>query len=69
MSVFSNTSADAPELRAQYASAVLSLLGDRAQGIANLPELNDLAQRRRLVIDETCMIDGDLRVLARMEVH
>lgn len=30
MSVFSNTSADAPELRAQYASAVLSLLGDRA---------------------------------------
>lgn len=46
-----------------------SLLGDRAQGMANLPELNDLAQRRRLVIDETCMIDGDLRVLARMEAY
>ena len=29
MSVFSNTSQDAPELRAQYASAVLSLIGDR----------------------------------------
>jgi hypothetical protein len=30
MSVFSNTSKDAPELRAQYASAVLGLVGDRA---------------------------------------
>jgi len=29
MSVFSNTSKDAPELRAQYASAVLGLVGDR----------------------------------------
>lgn len=29
MSVFSNTSKDAPELRAQYASAVLELVGDR----------------------------------------
>jgi hypothetical protein len=29
MSVFSNTSQDAPELRAQYASAVLGLVGDR----------------------------------------
>ena len=29
MSVFSNTSKDAPELRAQYASAVLGLIGDR----------------------------------------
>ena len=46
-----------------------SLLGDRAQGMANLPELSDLAQRRRLAIDETCMIGGDLRVLARMEAH
>ena len=26
-----------------------SLLGDRAQGMANLPELNDLAQRRRVI--------------------
>ena len=30
MSVFSNTSKDAPELRAQYASAVLGLVGDRS---------------------------------------
>lgn len=29
MSVFSNTSKDSPELRAQYASAVLELIGDR----------------------------------------
>lgn len=29
MSVFSNTSQDAPELRAQYAGAVLDLVGDR----------------------------------------
>ena len=29
MSVFSNTSQDAPELRAQYAAAVLGLVGDR----------------------------------------
>jgi uncharacterized damage-inducible protein DinB len=29
MSVFSNTSKDAPELRARYAGAVLDLLGDR----------------------------------------
>jgi uncharacterized damage-inducible protein DinB len=29
MSVFSNTSKDAPDLRAQYARAVLDLLGDR----------------------------------------
>ena len=29
MSVFSNTSQDAPELRAQYAKAVLGLVGDR----------------------------------------
>jgi hypothetical protein len=29
MSVFSNTSKDAPELRAEYASAVLGLVGDR----------------------------------------
>ena len=28
MSVFSNTSKDAPELRAQYAAAVLGLIGD-----------------------------------------
>jgi hypothetical protein len=29
MSVFSNTSKDAPEVRAQYAAAVLGLIGDR----------------------------------------
>ena len=31
MSVFSNTSKDAPELRAQYAAAVLGLVGERAR--------------------------------------
>ena len=41
------------------------LLGDRAQGMADLPELASLDARRSLVINETRMIEGDLRILAR----
>ncbi len=42
------------------------LLGDRAQGMADLAELTTLQARRALCIHETRMIDGDLRILARM---
>ena len=41
------------------------LLGDAAQGMAALGELVSLEARRKLVINETRMIDGDLRLLAR----
>jgi diaminohydroxyphosphoribosylaminopyrimidine deaminase/5-amino-6-(5-phosphoribosylamino)uracil reductase len=41
------------------------LLGDAAQGMAALGELASLEARRKLVINETRMIDGDLRLLAR----
>ena len=42
------------------------LLGDRAQGMADLAELTTLQARRALRVHETRMIDGDLRILARM---
>ena len=42
------------------------LLGDRAQGMADLDELTTLQARRALRIHETRMIDGDLRIIARM---
>ena len=42
------------------------LLGDRAQGMADLDELTMLQARRALRIHETRMIDGDLRIIARM---
>jgi diaminohydroxyphosphoribosylaminopyrimidine deaminase/5-amino-6-(5-phosphoribosylamino)uracil reductase len=42
------------------------LLGDRAQGMASLSELTTLDARQKLVINETRMIEGDLRILARM---
>ena len=41
------------------------LLGDTAQGVAALPGLASLASRQQLVIRETRMIGGDLRILAR----
>ncbi len=41
------------------------LLGDTAAGMAALPALTSLAARRQLVIHETRMIHGDLRILAR----
>jgi len=42
------------------------LLGDCAQGMASLGELTTLQARRALHIHETRLIDGDLRILARM---
>ena len=43
------------------------LIGDRARGMADLPELADLGGRRALTIGEPCMVGGDLRILARLE--
>jgi diaminohydroxyphosphoribosylaminopyrimidine deaminase/5-amino-6-(5-phosphoribosylamino)uracil reductase len=43
------------------------LLGDRAHGIADLPELNDLAKRVWLKFDDVRPIGSDIRVLARIE--
>ncbi len=40
------------------------LIGDRARGIADLPELTDLALGRRMHIDEMRMLGGDIRILA-----
>jgi len=42
------------------------LLGDAAQGMFNLPELTDLADRRVLAVRDVCMVGGDLRVVARL---
>ena len=41
------------------------LLGDAAQGMAALGELASLDARRKLAINETRMIENDLRLLAR----
>jgi len=43
------------------------LIGDRARGMADLPELADLGGRRALTIGEPCMVGSDLRILARLE--
>jgi len=43
------------------------LLGERARGMADLPELADLGGRRVLKISETRMVGEDLRILARLE--
>jgi diaminohydroxyphosphoribosylaminopyrimidine deaminase/5-amino-6-(5-phosphoribosylamino)uracil reductase len=40
------------------------LLGERARGMADLPELTDLAGRRELRIDEVRMVGGDIRIRA-----
>lgn len=45
------------------------LIGDRAFGIADLPELTDLAARRPLRIDELRMLGGDIRILAGWETR
>jgi len=42
------------------------LLGDRALGMAALPELTALEARQKLVFNETRMIGDDLRILARV---
>jgi len=43
------------------------LLGDHARGMADLPELTDLDQRRALTVSDMRAIDGDIRVIARVE--
>ena len=45
------------------------LLGDRGRGMADLPELADLGDRRGLKISETRMVGSDLRILARLEAR
>ena len=45
------------------------LIGDRARGMAELPELADLGDRRALRIGETRMVGSDLRILARLEAR
>jgi len=42
-----------------------SLIGDKALGMFELPELTDLAGRRRLGIRDVRMIGPDIRVVAR----
>jgi diaminohydroxyphosphoribosylaminopyrimidine deaminase/5-amino-6-(5-phosphoribosylamino)uracil reductase len=43
------------------------LLGDRARGMADLPELADLNERRALKINDMCAVGSDIRVMARLE--
>jgi diaminohydroxyphosphoribosylaminopyrimidine deaminase/5-amino-6-(5-phosphoribosylamino)uracil reductase len=43
------------------------LLGDRARGMADLPELADLEHRRTLKINDMRTVGGDMRILARLE--
>lgn len=45
------------------------LIGERARGMADLPELADLGGRRGLKISETRMVGSDLRILARLEAQ
>jgi diaminohydroxyphosphoribosylaminopyrimidine deaminase/5-amino-6-(5-phosphoribosylamino)uracil reductase len=45
------------------------LIGDRARGMADLPELADLAARHALTIEDMRMIGGDIRILAALEAH
>jgi diaminohydroxyphosphoribosylaminopyrimidine deaminase / 5-amino-6-(5-phosphoribosylamino)uracil reductase len=42
-----------------------SIIGDKAQGMFELPELADLAGRRQLVIRDLCAVGSDIRVRAR----
>ncbi len=44
-----------------------SLLGDRARGMADLPELAELGGRSALTINEVVKLDGDIRIIARLE--
>jgi len=45
------------------------LIGERARGMADLPELADLGGRRALRIGEARMVGSDLRILARLEAR
>lgn len=42
------------------------ILGDAARGMFDLPELQDLEARRRLEIRDLQLIDGDVRITARV---
>ena len=41
------------------------LIGDKARGLFDLPELTSLDGKRRLVVRDMRMVGGDLRVVAR----
>jgi diaminohydroxyphosphoribosylaminopyrimidine deaminase/5-amino-6-(5-phosphoribosylamino)uracil reductase len=43
------------------------LLGDRARGMAELPELVDLEARRTLKISDVRTVGSDIRIIARLE--
>lgn len=43
------------------------LLGNGARGMADLPEVADLGDRRALKVSESRMVGSDLRILARLE--
>jgi len=43
-----------------------SLIGESGQGMFNLPALDDLAQRRRLVWRDVQRVGGELRLVARL---
>jgi diaminohydroxyphosphoribosylaminopyrimidine deaminase/5-amino-6-(5-phosphoribosylamino)uracil reductase len=45
------------------------LIGERANGMLDLPELKDLTNRRKLKIDDLSMIGNDVRILAGWEAH
>jgi diaminohydroxyphosphoribosylaminopyrimidine deaminase/5-amino-6-(5-phosphoribosylamino)uracil reductase len=45
------------------------LIGDRARGMADLPELADLAARRALNIEDMRMIGSDIRIMAALAAH
>jgi diaminohydroxyphosphoribosylaminopyrimidine deaminase / 5-amino-6-(5-phosphoribosylamino)uracil reductase len=42
-----------------------SIIGDKAQGMFELPEISELAGRRQLVVSELRAIGPDIRVMAR----
>ena len=43
-----------------------ALIGDKAHGMFELPELTELSGRRQLVVREARMIGPDLRIIARL---
>lgn len=45
------------------------LIGDRARGMADLPELAELAARRELRIESMLMVGADIRILAALREH
>lgn len=45
------------------------LIGDRAHGMFNLPQLSDLAARRTLDVRESRVLGPDIRILARWASH